>query len=40
TWLDGKVPGRPDHAWHPSALSLTLSQRPETAAKFLWTEQI
>ncbi|MQL78172.1 hypothetical protein Taro_010593 [Colocasia esculenta] len=33
------VPGRPDHAWRPSALSLTLSQRPETAAKFLWTEQ-
>ncbi|MQL72375.1 hypothetical protein Taro_004714 [Colocasia esculenta] len=28
-----------DHAWRPSTMPLTLSQRPETAAKFLRTEQ-
>ncbi|MQL96148.1 hypothetical protein Taro_028823 [Colocasia esculenta] len=39
TWLDGKVPGRPDHPWRPSTMPLTLSQRPETAVEFFWTEQ-
>ncbi|MQM00026.1 hypothetical protein Taro_032755 [Colocasia esculenta] len=39
TWLDGKVPGRPDHPSRPSTMPLTLSQRPETAVEFFWTEQ-
>ncbi|MQM11056.1 hypothetical protein Taro_043955 [Colocasia esculenta] len=39
TWLDGKVPGRPDHPWRPSTMPLTLSQRPETAVEFFWIEQ-
>ncbi|MQL70049.1 hypothetical protein Taro_002324 [Colocasia esculenta] len=39
TCIDGKVTGRRYHSWRPSAMPLTLSQRPETAAKFLWTEQ-
>ncbi|MQL80944.1 hypothetical protein Taro_013397, partial [Colocasia esculenta] len=38
TWLDGKVPGRPDHPWRPSTMPLTLSQRSETAVEFFWTE--
>ncbi|MQL98078.1 hypothetical protein Taro_030780 [Colocasia esculenta] len=34
-YIDGKVPGRRYYAWRPSTMPLTLSQRPETAAKFL-----
>ncbi|MQL82086.1 hypothetical protein Taro_014553, partial [Colocasia esculenta] len=40
TGNDGEVPGCRYHAWRPSAMPLTLSQRPETAAKFFWIEQI
>ncbi|MQM03465.1 hypothetical protein Taro_036248 [Colocasia esculenta] len=40
TCIDGKVNGRRYHAWCPSTMPLTLSQRPEIAAKFFWTEHL